>query len=251
MFSAEDLTEDGFLGGRLRILQPRRGYRAATDPVLLAAAVIARQGDSVLELGCGAGVASLCLAARVPGLTLAGLEVQPSYADLARRNAALNGFAFEVVEGDLSRMPAALRARSFDHVIANPPFFPPASGTTAADAGRERAQREATPLADWIDAALKRLTPGGRITLIQRTERLPEILALLSGRAGDVAALPVAAREGREAGRVIVIARKGAKGPFRLAAPFILHAGATHISDGDDYTEAARVVLRTGATLGF
>ncbi|WP_370553443.1 hypothetical protein [Falsirhodobacter sp. alg1] len=47
MFDESHLTEDGFLDGRLRILQPRDGYRAATDPVFLAAAVPAKQGDLV------------------------------------------------------------------------------------------------------------------------------------------------------------------------------------------------------------
>ena len=120
-FAGEELTTDAFLGGRLAIRQPKAGYRAGIDPVRLAAAVPARSGETVLELGCGAGVAALCLGRRVPGLALAGIERQGDYAVLARENAAANGIAFEVVEGDLARMPASLRARSFDHVIANPP----------------------------------------------------------------------------------------------------------------------------------
>ena len=89
MFDDGELSTDAFLGGRLSIMQPIRGYRAAADPVLLAAAVPARAGDAVLELGCGAGVASLCLGQRVPGLIQFGLELQPAYAALARRNAHL------------------------------------------------------------------------------------------------------------------------------------------------------------------
>jgi tRNA1Val (adenine37-N6)-methyltransferase len=96
IFDENQLTDDKFLCGRLRLLQPEKGYRAATDAVLLAAACPAVAGQSVLDLGCGAGAASLCLAARVPGLRLTGLEVQPEYADLARRNAARNGIAMEV-----------------------------------------------------------------------------------------------------------------------------------------------------------
>ncbi|WP_199260201.1 tRNA1(Val) (adenine(37)-N6)-methyltransferase [Paracoccus binzhouensis] len=242
-----DLREDGFLGGRLRILQPAQGYRAGADAVMLAAACPVRSGESVLELGCGAGVALLCLGARVPGLRLSGLELQEDYAALARRNAAANGIAAEILGGDLVRPPAALRAMSFDHVIANPPYF--TAGPVAPDAGRGRARHEDTPLAAWIEAGLRRLRPGGRLTLIQRAERLGAILSALSPAAGAITILPVAAREGREAGRVIVLARKGARAPLRLLSPFVMHANPSHSGDGEDLTEAAQAVLRGGAAL--
>ena len=121
MFAEGDLTHDAFLCGRLHLWQPRKGYRAATDPVLLVAACPAVAGQRVLDLGCGAGAASLCLAARVPGLQLAGLELQAAYATLARRNAAENGIDMQVEEGDLASMPRALRV-AFDHVIAKTPY---------------------------------------------------------------------------------------------------------------------------------
>ena len=69
-FEDDALSCDAFLGGRLRIWQPRAGYRAGIDPVMLAAAVPARPRQSVLELGCGAGTASLCLAAQPSSSTL-------------------------------------------------------------------------------------------------------------------------------------------------------------------------------------
>ena len=251
MFASTNLSEDGFLSGRLRIAQPRRGYRAATDPVFLAAAVVARAGESVLELGCGAGVASLCLGARVQGVHLTGLELQPAYAALAKSNSEANGIPFEVVEGDLSSMPAALRARSFDHVIANPPYFPQGGGTAADDRGRETARREETPLAEWLSAAVKRLKPGGRLTMIQAAERLPDLLISLGPAAGSAVVLPLVPRIGRNASRVILQARKGGRAAFRLAAPFILHNGERHMADGDDFTSQARAVLRDGAALEF
>ena len=244
-----ELREDGFLGGRLRIAQPAQGYRAGADAVMLAAACPARPGDSVLELGCGAGAALLCLGARVPGLRLAGLELQPAYAELARRNAAANAILAELHEGDLARMPAALRGQSFDHVIANPPYF--TGGPPAPDVGRGRARHEATPLPLWIEAGLRRLRPGGWLTLIQRSERLAEILAALSAAAGAITILPVAAREGREAGRIIVAARKGARAPLRLLSPFVMHAKPLHSADEEDLTGAAQAVLREGAALSL
>ena len=249
-FAPEDQTQDLFLGGRLRLSQPRRGYRAAADPVLLAAACPARTGQSVLELGCGVGVASLCLGTRVAGLRLSGLELQPDYAELARHNACVSGISLEVHEGDLRDMPPALRI-PFDHVIANPPYFAPQDGTAARDPGRETAQREATPLADWLGAARRRLHPGGWLTLIQLADRLPDLLAGMEGF-GAVSVLPLAPRPGRPANRVILRARKGARGPFRLLAPLILHDGPSHDGDRENYSPAARAVLRDGAALaGF
>lgn len=236
------LTQDAFLDGHVRAWQPRTGYRAATDPVFLAASQPARAGQSVLELGCGVGVASLCLNARVPGLSLTGVEVQADYAALARRNAAENGAPLTVVESDLRSLPRDLRARSYDHVIANPPYY--ASNTPAAqDAGRDRALREDTPLADWLDVGLRRLRDGGWLSIIHLTERLPDILTLLNGRA-SVMALPLAARAQRPARRVIVQARKGGRSPFVLLPPFVIHQGDHHPGDGEHFTKAVRAVMR-------
>ena len=242
-----DLSDDGFLDGRLRIAQPRRGFRSGADAVMLAAACAAAPGQSVLELGCGAGAASLCLGWRVPGLQLVGLEAQADYAELARGNAAANGIPMQVVTGNVAFPPARLRGMAFDHVIANPPYF--LDGTPAPDGGRDMARREDTPLAAWIDAGLRRLRPGGILTLIQRADRLDAILAALRGRAGSVAILPLAARAGREAGRVILRAQKGGRGPLRLLAPFVMHHEPAHAGDREDLTDAASGVLRKGLPL--
>lgn len=250
-FAEDALTRDALMGGRVMLRQPRTGYRAATDPVLLAAACPARPGERALDLGCGAGAAILCLMARVEGLDAHGLELQPGYAALARRNAAEAGRRLTVHEGCVSRPPAALKAESFDHVIANPPFFP-TDGPPAPEAGRDAARRLGSAgLRDWIDAGLRRLRQGGRLTVINRAERLPEMLAALSGRAGEIAVLPVQPRAGRDAGRVILRARKDSRGPFRLAAPLVMHAGPAHLRDGEDFSEAAAAVLRDGAALSF
>ena len=241
-----ELTTDGFLGGRLRVLQPRRGYRAGVDPVLLAAAVPARAGETVFELGLGVGVASLCLGARVPGLTLVGIEIQADYADLARQNAEANGVPIEVVTGDLAARPFS--DRSFDHVLANPPYFQ-RGGTAAADPGREAAFGEDTALEIWVDLALRRLRPGGRLTLIQRIEQLPRVLAALGGRAGAITVLPIAGREGRAPERFLLSALKGARTPFRLLAPLVVHSGDHHGSDGESYRPEISAILREGAEL--
>lgn len=247
MFADTDLSRDAFLGGRLHLWQPLKGYRAATDPVLLAAACPAVPGQTVLDLGCGAGAAALCLATRVPGVLLAGLEVQPAYAALVRRNAEENHLPMEVVEGDLTAMPAGLK-RAFDHVIANPPYYP-RHGSPSPQPGRDLALRAEIPLAQWVAAAATRLSPGGWLTMIFGTDGLPEVLASLPPRLGSAAILPLAPRENRPAQRVILQARKGGRAAFRLLSPFILHQGAVHDGDRENYTPKLQAILRHGGSI--
>ena len=247
MFAETELSDDKFLCGRLRLLQPLKGYRAATDPVLLAAACPAKPGESVLDLGCGVGAAALCLGLRLPGLQLSGLELQPDYAELARRNSERNGIALSVHEGDLARFPSALR-RDFDHVITNPPYYP-AGGSPSPVSGRAKAMQVATPLADWVGAASRRLRPGGWLTLISGADAMPEVLVALGSKLGSAAVLPLAAREGRAALRIILQARKGGRAAFRLLAPLVIHQGTDHDGDRENYTAAANAVLRDGADL--
>jgi len=245
------LSVDAFLGGRLQIAQPRRGYRAGIDPVLLAASVPARAGETLLDLGCGAGVAALCAAARVPGLRLSGLELQPAYAALARENAARNGIDMAVVAGDLAAMPTPLRAQRFDHVIFNPPFFDRAASTPARDAGREGAMGETRPLADWIAAAARRCAPGGYVCIIHRSERLADLLAAMSPALGALEVLPLIPRRGRAARLVVIRGRKGARAALRLCDGWLLHAGESHKRDAENYTVSTISVLRGAAPLTF
>ena len=243
----DDLTQDAFLCGKLHLWQPRKGYRAATDPVLLAAACPAQPGQSVLDLGCGVGAASFCLAARVPDLRLSGLELQPAYAELARRNAIENAIAFEVHEGNLADMPRPLRI-NFDHVIANPPYYP-RGGTPSPNAGRATALQIDTPLSAWVEAASRRLAPGGWLTLICGADGLPEVLAAMGNKLGSASVLPLTPREGRPALRILLRARKTGRAAFRLLAPFVIHDGPTHDGDRESYTPRANAVLRGGDAL--
>ena len=243
---APEVTVDGFLGGRLQVRQPQNGYRAATDPVFLAAWVPAKSGESVLEVGCGVGVASLCLGARVAGLSQTGLELQTDYAALARQNSEINGIPLQVVEGDLTRMPAALKEQSFDHVLANPPFFPAGRVSKPQDGGKSLAFVNENSTGIWIDAGLRRLKAGGVFSMVHLSEQLGEILAGLSGRAGNVTILPVTARKNKPAKRVLVRATKAARGPLRLLSPFVVHSGDEHVQGQPDYSPEAEGILRLG-----
>ena len=248
---SENITENEYLGGRIRIRQPQKGYRAGVDPVLLAASVPARSGQSVLELGLGVGTAALCLSERVDGLSLTGVEIQSDYAALARENASLNAADLTVVDADLAVLPDQIKNSRFDHVIANPPYFDRNAGHPAGDPGRETAMGEATPLALWLDIAARRVVPKGYVSFIHRAERLGDLLAQLPKTLGSVQVQPLQPRVGRDAHLVILRARHSGKAPLRIHAPITMHQGENHGQDAEDYTPEIKALLRDGAALAM
>ncbi|MCS6877889.1 MAG: methyltransferase [Geminicoccaceae bacterium] len=245
--SARAPTRDRLLGGRVVILQPRSGYRAAIDPVLLAAAVAAAPGESVLDAGCGTGAAALCLAARSPEVRVVGLERDPEIAALARESVALNGWEgrVRVITGDLLRPPGELRRTGFSWVMSNPPHLEPSRARPPAEGGRRAARIESVSLADWIAACLARLLPGGRIVLVHRADRLADLLAALRGRSGEITVFPLWPKAEEPARRVLVRARKGSRAPCRLLPGLVLHR-----ADGT-FTEAAEAILREAEPLAW
>lgn len=249
--SHDDLSTDDFLGGQLRIRQPKKGYRAGIDPVLLAASIPARSGDTVLELGCGVGTALLCLGRRVTGLGLSGVDVQPDYAELARHNVASNGLTAQIFTADLRQLPEALTGKQFTHVFANPPYFDRRASVPAADAGREMALGEDLALADWVHIAAKRTAPKGTVTFIHRAERLPELLGAARDHLGSLEVLPLIPRPGRNARLILMRGRKGGRAEFKLHDGWVLHAGDRHGEDQENYTAATACILRSGAELPF
>lgn len=242
-----ETTDDALLGGRVHLRQPASGYRVAIDPVLLAAATPARAGEHVLELGSGAGAASLCLARRVAGCRITGIEIDPGLVGLANANARTNGVAERVdfVAGDISAPPDELAPGEFDHVIANPPQLSAAASDPSPHAGKTRANIEGddADLRVWLAAMLAMVRRKGRLTLIYRADRLGEVLGGLHGRAGDTVLFPLWPGRDRPAKRVLIGARCGVGGPLRLAAGMVLHG-----EDGR-FTPAAEAILRLGAAL--
>lgn len=237
MLAAAETTTDGFLGGRLRLTQPKKGYRAGADAVLLAAA---GGGGRVLDAGAGVGTVGLCLAWRRPDARVTLLERAPDLAALADANMRGNGLAdrVEIVVGDIRDRPVPMH--HFDAVLCNPPFFEAARAPGSDHAGRKAARTEELPLADWLGFAMAALQPGGALTLVHRMERLPDILAVLSG---GVVVFPLWPRAGEPAKSMLVRATKDSAAPLVLAPGLVLHQ-----ADGR-YTVAAEAILRGGGAL--
>lgn len=251
---SNDATDDAFLGGALRLLQPSQGYRAGIDAVLLAATVeplgVCRAAR-VLDCGAGAGAVGLSVAVRVPEAEVVLLEREARLVALARENIRRNDVAgrVTVVEGIIGDPALQLASRglaseSFTHVLANPPFHIDGHGTTSAEPLKANAHAMGSAdLDDWARFMARMTAAGGSATLIHKAEALGRVLAALEGRFGALRILPIHPRRDAPAIRVIVQGLKGSKAPAVVLAGFVLHG------DGQDFTARADAILRHGEGL--
>ncbi len=223
--AAMDTVEDALLGGRVRFLQPREGYRAGMDAVVLAAACDAKAGERVVDVGCGAGAVMLGAAAREPALRFVGVERDQAALDLAVRNIALNGFGerMDAVAGDVSQPWSRLGLEPFDAALANPPFFDDPTTLRGPAPAKTGAWLAEDGLDGWIAFLLKSVREGGTITLIHRADRLGDILRLLAAKAGSIQIRPVHPFADAPAKRVVVRAIKTGKAPLLILPGLALH----------------------------
>jgi tRNA1(Val) A37 N6-methylase TrmN6 len=242
---SHEVTDDEFLGGRVKLWQPVTGFRAGLDSVFLAAATPAKRNARVCDLGIGVGTASLCLAARMPDARITGLEIDPELAELARANAARNHLkAFEVIEGDVFARPRQLARQAFDHVITNPPFFDIARGTRAPDAAKARATSvHANELQAWLRFSRALAKGGGWVTAILPPDQLSVALSALAPAGLGAEIIPLWPKVGEAAKRIIIRVRMNARAPLRLLPGLVLHG------TGGKPTREAEAVLRHGEPL--
>lgn len=250
---APAVTDDAFLGDRLRILQPHTGYRAGIDAVLLAASIpctfpIPRD---VLDSGAGVGTVGLCVAHRCPQARVTLVEREPALIELAQRNIDRNRLASRVsiVAGDITA-PAlkpdapSLPLESFDHVLANPPYHDEGDGTQAHDALKRTSHAmHPSALEAWVRFAARMARPRGTFTLIHKAEALSSVLSALHGRFGGLTVTPIHSYASKPAIRILVTGVKGSNAPLVLNSPLILHE-----ADGG-FTPNVSLILRQGAPL--
>ncbi|MGZ3305784.1 MAG: tRNA1(Val) (adenine(37)-N6)-methyltransferase [Asticcacaulis sp.] len=247
-----DATFSHLLGGAVKLRQPAKGYRAGMDAALLAAACagIVRERSrllTALEPGCGAGAAMLSLKRRCPDLAITGVEREADYAQLARGNVRLNGFAnLTVIEGDIATGFRPFGLDRADLVLCNPPYFDDANQLRAPHEAKRPAWIADDGLQAWLDFATAAVKDGGDIVFIHRAERLGDLLSGLAAKCGSFMVRPVLPFAGRDAKRVIIRAQRLGKAPLRLLAPLVLHDDSER-----KHTDAVEAILRGQDALGW
>lgn len=248
------LTQDAFWDGRLSLWQPARGYRAGTDALLLAASLVSPDPyQRAVDLGCGAGVATIAAARRHQRLFVTGVEIQPAMAELARRNAWDSGVEayVRIIEGDVLASPRPLPDGEADHVLINPPYFDPRTARPSPQAQRA-ASRTLDPdqgVEGWVRAARLALKPRGMLWMIWRADQMIALLTALDRQGfGAIRLLPVQSLPDQPAKLVLVQARPQSGAPLRLLPGLVLADG--HGPDGTLIQSARSVALfRNGAAL--
>lgn len=228
-------TVDELRGYRLRIIQPRGGYRFSLDPLLLCDFAGIRDGERVIDLGTGSGVIPLVLARQCASASLVGVELQEEMTELARRNVQLNGLSdrIEITCADVLTLRERFTASSFDLVVANPPYRRSGTGRISPRAGRDKARHETTAtLADFLHVAKHLVRVGGRICFIYHVSRLPELFAeALLLKLAPVRLRAVHDNRSSEANMVMLELFKGRRADFRVLLPLLVRDGEGHYSD--------------------
>jgi len=206
----DEITHDTLLRGRVKLLQPKRGFRSSLDPVLLAGSLAPPFGR-FLDIGCATGALSFLLLARDPAAHGIGVEIQPRLSDLAVQGCADNGFAerFRVVMGDV-RANAMVAPNAFDLVATNPPFRPIGTGVLPPLSEKALANHEVSlSLSEWLDVAASALVPGGRLATVFPFDRADELRAALVERCFSISRWrAVVPRINEPASRILVEARR-------------------------------------------
>jgi tRNA1Val (adenine37-N6)-methyltransferase len=238
----EDETVESLFGGRLKILQKKKGYRYTIDSVLLAHFVEPKKRDRIIELGAGSGVISLLLAFRNPGVRVTGLEIQADLADMAGRSVSMNGLEgrVQMICGDARKTADFLETRSQDVAVFNPPYRKIGSGQVNPATEKALARHEiAGSIADFLKAASHALKPGGRVCMIYPCSRMVEAIhRMRAGKMEPKRLRMVHSKPGSRGDFILVEGMKEGGEELAVLPPLFIY------KEGEGYSEELEALFR-------
>lgn len=241
LWNEKEETLDTLFEGHLKVIQKKEGYRFAIDALLLASFVQSRPQDQVIDLGTGCGIIPLILAYQKKGQKIIGVEVQPSLADLARRNVLLNNFGgkIEIWERDFRELKEENRQDFFDLVITNPPYRRLGAGRLNPHPEKAIARHEIkATLPDILQISYFILKENGRLVIIYPARRVVDLFQELRQKHLEPKKVQfIHSRLNEEARLVLVEALKGGRVQTEVLPPFILYA-----AQGEYSPEAQKIL---------
>jgi tRNA1Val (adenine37-N6)-methyltransferase len=176
------LTTDSIFNGRLRIKQPRRGYRFSIDAIIVAHHADPRPGDRVVDLGSGCGIVPMILTYRHPDLQIYGIEVQDELAAISEQNISDNHLddRISILHLDMNNLKTTMISGPADLVISNPPYRKTQAGRINPDQQRAVARHEIrATLKDLTQTARRILRPFGHFLTIYTADRMTDLFSQL------------------------------------------------------------------------
>lgn len=218
-----------------RIIQKEQGFCFGMDAVLLSDFASVKDGGRVLDLGTGTGILPILMEAKTKASYLAGLEIQPEMARMARRSVQLNHLESKVkiVEGDIKEASAIFSHDSFDTVTSNPPYMIGQHGLVNPSDTKAVARHEILcTFSDVSEAAKKVLKNRGKLFLVHRSFRLAEILNQLSEDGLEPKRVRfVHPYQDKESNIFLLEAVKGGKSRMIVEPPLVVYEAPNRYTD--------------------
>ncbi len=223
---SSDETLDTFFGGKLQVIQKKKGYRFSVDAVLLSRFVKIRKDENVIDVGTGCGILPLLLSQTTKARSFVGIEIQEALAQCAKKNVGLNHLEekITILQQDLRELRKIFAAGSFDVVLSNPPYRKYRSGRINPSPEKAIARHEIeSTLEDLTSIASYLLPAKGRCYFIFPAMRTVDLLVALRSRELEPKRLQfVYPRTGEDAKFVLTESAKGSGVELMIGAPLIL-----------------------------
>ncbi len=212
---------------QITLIQKKQGLTFGTDAFLLAAFIRPQPCAHAVDLGSGTGIIPLLLCAKQKVARVTAVEIQPSFADLIRRNAELNGQGHRITPllTDVRDLKQSQIGGEVELVCANPPYLPVGAGRTNRDTEKELARHEiAGTVWDFCAAAGRLLKTKGRFVCVFRPERLCDLFeAMRNNRLEPKRLVTVYGDTSSPPSMVLVEAGKDAAPGLSILPPLFLY----------------------------
>lgn len=170
---------DDLLVHSYKIVQDTDGFCFGIDAVLLADFAQVYTSSHTLDVCSGNGVVALLLAAKTDTEHFSCVEIQKTPYTLAQKSVALNGLQdrISLYHMDIKDALTVLKPHSFELITCNPPYTEFGCGLVNPADEKAAARHEIFgSLSDILHMCSQLLAPRGRITMVHKAQRLPDIL---------------------------------------------------------------------------